>query len=189
MRLLGLLPDGWEIVCMDESIFIFDALVRRVWAIRGRRPIVLVRGRHRRTCVFGALTLRRKQLFRQYPAFNEETVLAFLRLIRRKFPQCYLFLDKARQHHHSRKVRTYLQHHRSTLRVRWFPTGTPELNAVEECWRQGKDALLSSRFYPDFTQLKTTITNYYRTKRFNLNIKKYLLRQETQYLTKLSYLV
>lgn len=187
MRLLGRLPDGWEIVCMDESIFIFDVLVRKVWAIRGKRPIVLVRGRHKRTCVFGALSLRRKQLFRQYPAFNEETVLAFLRLLHRKFPQCYLFLDKARQHHHSRKVRSYLQRHRSTLRVRWFPTACPELNAVEECWRQGKDALLSSRFYLEFTQLKAAITSYYRTKRFKLNIKKYLLHKEPQYFTQLCY--
>lgn len=187
MRLLGRLPDGWEVVCMDESIFIFDALVRRVWAIRRRRPIVLVRGRHKRTCVFGALSLKRRQLFRQYPAFNEDTVLAFLHLVHRKFPRFYLFMDKARQHHHSRKVRSYLQRHRSTLRVRWFPTGSPELNAVEECWRQGKDTILGSRFYPDFTQLKTTITNYYRTKRFNLNLKKYLLREDPQHFTKLCY--
>lgn len=183
MRLFRRLGDGWEVVCMDESIFIFDVLVRRVWAVRGRRPVVLVRGRHKRSCVFGALSLRKRQLFRQYPAFNEDTVLTFLRLVHHKFPRCYLFLDKARQHHHSRKVRTYLQRHRSTLRVRWFPTASPELNAVEECWRQGKNVLLSSRFHPEFTQLKAAIANYYRTKRFNLNLKKYLLREEPRYFT------
>ncbi|MGC1927808.1 MAG: hypothetical protein WA667_02445, partial [Candidatus Nitrosopolaris sp.] len=44
-----------------------------------------------------------------------------------------------------------------------------ELSAVEECWRQGKDTLLVSKYYPSFTNLKAAITNYYRKKRFNLN--------------------
>ncbi|MGC1928640.1 MAG: hypothetical protein WA667_06665, partial [Candidatus Nitrosopolaris sp.] len=49
-------------------------------------------------------------------------------------------------------------------------------SAVEECWRQGKDTLLVSKYYPSFTNLKAAITNYYRKKRFNLNIVNYLMR-------------
>ncbi|MGB6530188.1 MAG: hypothetical protein WBF33_18950 [Candidatus Nitrosopolaris sp.] len=53
----------------------------------------------------------------------------------------------------------------------------PELSAVEECWRQGKDNLLISKYCPRITNLKAAIPNYYRTKRFNLNIVKYLMRE------------
>jgi hypothetical protein len=49
-------------------------------------------------------------------------------------------------------------------------------NAVEECWRQGKDDLLVSKYYPRFLHLRNVITKYYRTKRFHLDITKYLLR-------------
>ena|SRR6476646_9129942 len=59
----------------------------------------------------------------------------------------------------------------------YFPKGSSEFNAVEECWRQGKDDLVVSKYYPRFTNLKTAITNYYRTKRFKLDIAKYLMRE------------
>jgi hypothetical protein len=48
--------------------------------------------------VFGALSLDSRQLFRQYKYFDGEMFRDFLRLVHYKFPQCYLFLDKARQH-------------------------------------------------------------------------------------------
>ena len=65
--------------------------------------------------------------------------------------------------------------------VEYLPKGSPELSAVEECWKQGKDDdLLVSKYYHRFAKLKTAaITNYYRTKRFNLNILKYLMREST----------
>ncbi|HKG41637.1 MAG TPA: hypothetical protein VKA98_05820 [Nitrososphaeraceae archaeon] len=40
-------------------------------------------------------------------------------------------------------------------------------NAVEECWRQGKDDLLISKYYPRFLNLRNIITKYYRTKPFH----------------------
>jgi hypothetical protein len=39
--------------------------------------------------------------------------------------------------------------------VEYLPKGSPELSAVEECSRQGKDDLLVSKYYPIFTNLKT----------------------------------
>jgi hypothetical protein len=45
--------------------------------------------------------------------------------------------------------------------------------------REGKDDLLLSRYYSRFQNLKKTIAEYYRTKRFRLNITNYLLRGRT----------
>jgi hypothetical protein len=53
--------------------------------------------------------------------------------------------------------------------------GSAFLNAVEECWRQGKGNILSN-YYSSFSQVKQAISNYYRKRRFNLDIKKYLFR-------------
>jgi len=39
--------------------------------------------------------LEGKQLFREYDWFNATTFLDYLKQIHRKFPKCYLFLDKA----------------------------------------------------------------------------------------------
>lgn len=160
---------------MDESVVIHDAIARRVWAPEGIRPICLVTGSHQRTVLFGALSLDGRQLFRQYAYFNEDTFLDFLKKTHRKFRRLYLFLDRARQHHRSTKVLQYLRRSRKTLRVRWFPVGCPEFNVMEECWRQMDNDLLASKYYPSFPDLKTTISGYLRTRRFNLDTRKYLL--------------
>jgi len=147
--------------------------------LEGVRPICLVTGSHQRTCVFGALSLDRRQIFRQYDAFNEDTFLDFLKKVHRKFGRCYLFLDKARQHYKSKKVLEYLWKNRLTIRVRWFPTASPEFNVVEECWRQAEKDLLASRYYPSFPDLKKATATYFRTKRFNLDMQRFLLTERS----------
>jgi transposase len=71
-----------------------------------------------------------------------------------------------------------LKENKDSVRILYFPKGSPEFNAVEECWRQGKyDLLWVSKYYPRFTDLKSSIAKYYMTRRFNLDIVKYLLRK------------
>jgi len=160
---------------MDESIVIHDAIARKVWAPMGLRPICVVTGSHQRTVLFGALSLDGRQLFRQYNSFNEDSFLDFLKKIHGKFRKLYLFLDRAGQHYRSAKVLRYLQKNRATLRARWFPTGCPEFNVIEECWRQIDNDLLASRYYRSFPNLTATIAGYLRTRRFNLDMRRYLL--------------
>ena len=85
-----------------------------------------------------------------------------------------MFVDRATPHR-SKIVKEYLQRNKDTMIVEYFPVGSPEFNAVEECWRQGKYNILSD-YNPNFQSLKHVISQYYRTRRFNLDIKKYLLR-------------
>jgi hypothetical protein len=73
-------------------------------------------------------------------------------------------------------VRKHLEENKDVIRVEYLPKGSSDYNAVEECWRQGKDDLLVSKYYPKFFNL-SAIANYYRTRRFNLDITKYLFRK------------
>ena len=86
----------------------------------------------------------------------------------------YYLIDRANPHC-SKITRRFLDTNKDTIRLEYFPVGCPEFNAVEECWRQGKYYILSN-YYSNFKNLKYTITRYYRTKRFQLDITKYLLR-------------
>ena len=152
-------------------------LVRRKWTSSGgMRPIVVTTGSHQKTCVFGTLCIDGRQFFRQYNTFNQYTFLEYLKELQSKFHKVILFLDRAPQHCRSIKVRKYLEKNKDDIRIGWFPKGSPEFNAVEECWRQGKDDLLVSKYYPRFLHLRNVITKYYRTKRFHPDITKYLLR-------------
>jgi hypothetical protein len=99
--------ESFNIVSTDESFFFYDSLVRRVWIDESKRPIVRVTGSHKHSCIFGAISLDGRQLFRQYDRFNEDTFLAYLKIIHSKFPKCYLFMDKASPHYKSKKVLKY----------------------------------------------------------------------------------
>ena len=161
---------------IDESIFIQDIQVKRIWAVKGRRPIRLVTGSHSRTVVFGVMSIEGRQMFRQYGKFNKHTFLDFLKKVHRKFRKFYPFMDRASQHYKAKNVRRYMRKNRATLRVRWFPVGCPEFDIMEECWRQGEKDLSTQPSFPtSLKELKDTLAEYYRTKRFKLDMRKFLL--------------
>jgi len=134
----------------------------------------LTTGSHRRTCLFGTVSLDGKQLFRQYDTVNGESFLAYLKELKRRFGAFLLFLDKSAPHHSNRHVRQWLRKRRNHVKVRWFPTARPELNPVEGCWRQSRDIIQANRIYPTFEAMKKEISKTLRTKRFRLDIVEYL---------------
>ena len=172
-KLINSLPQGWTAVCQDESTMIYDSVVRAVWAKKGSTPIVLTTGSHKKTFLFGALSLAGKQLFRQYEKMNGDKFIDFLKQMKRKFRQFLLFMDKA-PWHKSKKVKDFLEKNANCIKILMFPTASPEFNPVEECWRQGKTNIIGNRIPPSFKDMKIETANYYRTKRFKLNLNKYL---------------
>jgi len=147
-----------------------------MWTADRVRPVITMTGSHQKTCVFGTLCMDGRQFFRQYESFNQYTFLDYLKHVQKKFRKIILFIDRARQHHRSTMVKEYIEQNKDVLKVIYFPKGSPEFNAIEECWRQGKYDLLVSKYYPRFEDFRHVIANYYRTRRFKLDITKYLSR-------------
>ncbi len=147
---------------------------KRRWILKEKRPVVTITGSHDKAIIFGALSLGGKQLFRQYERFDSHSFIQYLAKIQKKFKKFIMFVDRATQHR-SKIVKDYLQKNRDTIKIEYFPVGSPEFNAVEECWRQGKHNILSN-YYSSFSNAKQAISHYYRTRRFKLDIKKYLFR-------------
>ncbi|MGH9999721.1 MAG: transposase [Nitrososphaeraceae archaeon] len=174
-QILASLKSDWTVLVQDESIFVHDYIVRRKkWISSDKRPIITVTGSRKKTIVFGCLSLDGKQLFKQYDEFNSKTFVDYLKQVQKRFGKIVIFVDRATPH--CSKITTrFLDSNKDTIRLEYFPVGSPEFNAVEECWRQGKYHILST-YYSLFNFLKDTISYYYRTTRFNLNIVKYLLR-------------
>jgi transposase len=175
---------GFTIVSLDEPFFFYDSLVRRVWIVQDKRPIVRVTGSHQRSCVFGAISMeekkkkkKKRQLFRQYDEFNGDTFLDYLKKIHTKFQKCYLFMDKASPHYTCKKVIRYFEDNKDTLIPVYLPTASPEFMVMEKVWNIAKQDLLVPKYYSSFADLKNKISQYFRTKRFNLNMRNYLLRE------------
>jgi transposase len=147
-----------------------------VWAAAGVRPVRVVSGSHFRTAVFGAVGIDGTQLFRQYDTFDGASFLDFLKKLHKRFGRLYLFLDKAPQHSRTKIVTDYLRENRKTLRVRWIPTASPEFNMMEECWRQAEKDLSALPVFPtSLDELKGFLARYYRTRRFGLDMRSFLL--------------
>jgi len=169
---------AFTLVSTDESFFFYDYLVRRVWIDENKRPIIRVTGSHQLSCIFGALSMEEgKQLFRQYDVFNGTTFLNYLKKIHAKYPQCYLFMDKASQHYKSKKVLKYFEENKDTLIPVYLPTASPEFMVMEKVWSIAKRDLFILKYYSSFGDLKNKISGYFRTKKFNLNMRNYLLRE------------
>ncbi|MGZ8890875.1 MAG: transposase [Nitrososphaeraceae archaeon] len=150
--------------------------MRRVWIKHDERPVVRITGSHKESVLFGATSLEGNQLFRQYNWFDENTFLDYLKHIHRKFPKCYLFLDKAKQHYKSKKVLQYFADNKDSLIPVYLPTASPEFMILEEIWHIAKNDLLVLQYYSSFIDFKNKISTYCRTKRFNLNMRNYLVR-------------
>jgi transposase len=116
------------------------------------------------------------QLFRQYDKFNADTFLDVLKTIHSRFPRCYLFLDKAPQHYKSRRVKDYLEENKNSLIPVYLPTASPEFMMLEGVWNIAKHDLLVLEYYSSFEDFRQRISEYFRTKRFGLNMRNYLLR-------------
>lgn len=171
---LAHIREPWRVVVEDESIFVYEVKLRKVWAKKGSKPAILTTGSHRRTVWFGALADDGTQLFRQKPNADTENFLLYMDELRAKYPYMILFLDRATWHKKDERAKAYFRKHCKTIRVRWFPPAFPEANALEECWRQGKNTCLGSTFYQTFPEFKKATSQYYRTKRFKLDLYKYL---------------
>jgi len=99
------IPKGFTIAVQDESIFVHDVTIKRkLWLPKGIRPVVTVTGSHQRTCVFGTLTLDRRQLFRQYNMFNQYTFLDYLKQVKKRLgKKVVMFTDRAKQRINQRR--------------------------------------------------------------------------------------
>ena len=84
-------------------------------------------------------------------------------------------MDKAPQHYKSQKIRHYFEGHKDVLIPVLLPTASPEFMVLEECWNISKNDLLVTRYYQSFIQFRNKITEYFRTKRFSLDMTRYLL--------------
>ena len=147
---------------------------------KNTRPLVTVSGSHKHSCLSGALSLDGRQLFKQqYDNFDEDIFYDYLKRIQytTNFKErCYLFLDKVHQHYKSKKVRKYFDELKNEIIPVWLPTASPEFMVLEECWNLSKNDLLAlTYYYQSFTDFRKKISRYFRTKRFKLNMRNYLV--------------
>jgi transposase len=165
-------PD-FKIVCEDESTFLYDSISRKVWVQKGVKPRRLVTGSHKKIHIFGFLSEDKKKMFVSDKKMNAETFLRSMYIARKRFSKMILICDRA-PWHRAKKVQKYFEKHRREIEIIWFPRGCPEMNPVEECWRQAKKEVNGGRVHESFEIMKKELRNFLRYNEFKQDMRKYL---------------
>jgi len=127
-------------------------VVRRTWAPRGVTPIHRSWARHDRLSVISALTISplRRHLGLYFKIHRDNIRAAeatrFIRYLRRQIGGGKLLLvwDRLNVHRSAAKVLTKTD----AVVIEWLPPYAPDLNPVEQIWRQAKYADMAN-FIPD----------------------------------------
>ena len=172
-RVSRLEEEGFTIV--DGAFFAHDAVSgRKYWSPRGERIVVPYTGSHQKIVVYGAIANDGRQLFRTHERFDAPTFIRYLKEMQRRFGRVAAVTSRASLHR--AKLVGGLLRENKNVRIIYLPKGSPYLNAIEECWHQGKRILPVSVYYRTFADMCNAIITYYRTVRFKLDIIRYASR-------------
>ncbi len=129
---------------------------------------------HKRIHVFGFLSDDKKKMFFLKEKLNAKTFLEVIYQMKQRFRRVVLIIDKAPWHKKSKKVQKYLKKNKKVIKVIWLPTGCPEMNPVEECWRQSKREVNGGRIHKSLDSMKKELKHFLRYNEFKQEMGRYL---------------
>jgi len=112
-------------------------------------------------------------MFMSSDKMNAKSFLNALYKFRKRFTNIILIIDRA-PWHRAKRIKKYLDKYRREIKIIWFPKGCPEMNPVEECWRQTKIEVNGGRVHKSFEVMKKELMHFLRYKEFRQDMRKYL---------------
>ena len=166
---------GYTACVQDEAICVADARLRKgVYTPKGVRGVYTYTGSHSKTIVFGLITLDGEGFFQRYDSFTGKEFVEFLKAACKRFGKILMITDGAPQHR-SKFVREEIGR-LDGVELQFLPPGCPDLNAIEEVWRQMKHAILDVP-YVRFSSMCSDIDKWLRSSLPKLDIERYLYRK------------
>ena len=165
----------WTVGVQDESIVVADSRPRKgVYTLGNKRAVYTYNGSHTKTIVFGFITSDGGGFFKRYAAFTKDEFVDFLKAAHGWFGKIIMVLDRAAQHR-AKIVREAIEEMNGEVRLVFLPPGCPDLNAIEEVWRQIKHAVLDTPIVK-FHKMCEDIDIWLVESLPRLEIEKYLYR-------------
>ena len=166
---------GYTVCVQDEAICVADARLRKgVYTPKGVRGVYTYAGSHSKTVVFGLITLDGEGFFQRYGPFAGKGFAGFLKAACERFGKILMITDGAPQHR-SKFVREEIGR-LDGVELQFLPPGCPDLNVIEEAWRQMKHAILDVP-YVRFSSMCSDIDKWLWSSLPKLDIERYLYRK------------
>ncbi|MYD58531.1 MAG: hypothetical protein F4245_02800, partial [Cenarchaeum sp. SB0678_bin_8] len=109
--------------------------------------------------------------FERYDIFTKTEFEKFLRNTCKKFGKVFMILDRAPQHR-AKDIKVAVEELGDQVILKFLPPGCPDLNAIEELWRQLKMNVLSG----PYINMYDDVDKWLEYQLPSLNICNYLYR-------------
>lgn len=158
-------------ITYDQARFTLDADVRRCWAFKGSKPIVYKNGSKKAINIGGAYTSTGEFFFYKMGYQTKEEVLWNIKLLRMKYPNMFLLLDKATWNK-NKAVMGYLE--RNNIPYMFFPTGASDLNPTEFCWKLTREEITANKSHNSEKELFDNLVSFWEKQPFKHDLLNYL---------------
>lgn len=143
----------------DETEVTLFPPLRSGWAKRGESAEVIISGGNAKRVVFGSLSLTGHRLFLPRRKQRAEDFQEFLNLVRDHYRgrRVFMLLDRDSSH---TAASSESRANDLGIQLQWLPVRSPELNAIEDLWGDGKAAICANHQYPDIESQTGEFINY-----------------------------
>ena len=165
---------GLPIVTLDECSICLTARMKKVWAVKGTKPIGFVRYSIKRAHIVGAFS--NNNLIIDYAEkVDSDKIIEFLDALKLYYKKFVLVMDNAGWHR-SKEIKYYLEMNKDEIFAEYLPPYSPELNPTETCWRLIRRNVLDSNLFENLMELKSGINDFIKSYNWNINMFNYLCR-------------
>jgi len=155
------LPEDDHIVFMDGVHPTHSVRLNRGWIKKGERKEIPTNGSHKRLNILGALDLEKMTLSSQaYNTINGANIIVFLTYLMAVMPSgiIHVILDQAR-YHTCKEVKALLLLN-TRIRLHYLPPYSPNLNAIEPCWKIMHEHTTNNQYHPSFKHFTEKIWEF-----------------------------
>lgn len=155
------------ILAEDEASLYLQATLQRLWAPRGRTPVVYASPSRKKTNFYGTLNLSTGEVITTRSGeMNAAATAAHLREVLEAVPgrPVLLLWDRA-PWHRGASIRALLAEH-PRLELMPFPVASPELNPQEQVWKATRQEVSHNHDRSKLGQLADSFEQHLKTTRF-----------------------
>ena len=164
-----------ELITFDEVGLRLVPVYKKVWFFKGEKPRGVFFWSNKKLNLIGALVNGEKVHYEWHDSLNSLTFKSFLvdfiKTLSSK--KKYVFLLDNVGYHKTYCILNFLAKFDNIV-VEFYPTYSPELNAIETCWKITRANVTNSTYFETIEDMKFAIEAFLDKHFFMLNLSHYL---------------
>jgi transposase len=164
-----------KLITFDEVGFRLVPVYRKVWFFTGEKPKGVFFWSNKKLNLIGALIEGKKVFYEWHDSLNSLTFKAFLSSFIETLSKekNYVFLLDNAGYHKTSCITNFLNSF-PNIKVEYYPPYSPELNAIEICWKITRARVTNSTYFETIEEMQIAIENFLDKHFFMLELSNYL---------------